>query len=75
MAMLWLNSGCSAAIVIARRGQGRTEKLPKQNAIYFKKPEDCLKSNVWSRVGRKINICGGFNRHKFYFQGRQTGSD
>jgi IS605 OrfB family transposase len=71
MAMYGLNSGCSAAIVIARRSQGRTEKLPKQNAIYFKKPEDCLKSNAWSRVARKINICGGFNRHKFYFPGHK----
>ncbi|MEC4887521.1 MAG: transposase [Scytonema sp. PMC 1070.18] len=43
MAMYGLNSGCSAAIVIARRSQGRTEKLPKQNAIYFKKPSCLLK--------------------------------
>jgi len=28
MAVYGLNSGCAAALVIARRGQGRTEKLP-----------------------------------------------
>lgn len=66
MALYSLNSGCAAALVIARRGQGRTERLPASLSSYFKKPEDLLKSGAWSRVAKKINICGGFNRHKFY---------
>ncbi len=66
MAVYGLNSGCAAALVVARRGQGRTERLPKRLDSYFKKPEDKLKSGAWKKVAKKINICGGFNRHKFY---------
>ncbi|MUG95974.1 IS200/IS605 family element transposase accessory protein TnpB [Scytonema sp. UIC 10036] len=66
MAVYGLNSGCAAALVIARRGQGRTEKLPNSLHTYFKKPEDFSKSGAWKKVARKINICGGYNRHKFY---------
>ena len=66
MAVYGLNSGCAAALVIARRGQNRTERLPKSLSTYFKKPEDILKSGAWAKVAKKINICGGFNRHKFY---------
>ncbi|MUG91409.1 IS200/IS605 family element transposase accessory protein TnpB [Scytonema sp. UIC 10036] len=69
MAVYGLNSGCAAALVIARRGQGRTETLPAALVTYFKKPEDLLKSGAWAKVARKINICGGFNRHKFYSLG------
>ncbi len=69
MAVYGLNSGCAAALVIARRGQGRTERLPKRLDSYFKKPEDKLKSGAWTRVAKRINICGGFNRHKWYFLG------
>ena len=88
MAVYGLNSGCAAALVIARRGesspaggfpavgnwrtrkgQGRTEKLPTALASYFRKPEDRLKSNAWAKVAKKLNICGGFNRHKFYSLG------
>ena len=69
MAVYGLNSGCAAALVIARRGQGRTEKLPTALASYFKKPVDMLKSGAWAKVAKKINICGGFNRHKFYSLG------
>ena len=66
MAVYGLNSGCAAGMVIARRGQGRTERLPKRLDSYFKKPEDKLKSGAWRKVAKAINICGGFNRHKFY---------
>ncbi|MBR8835007.1 MAG: IS200/IS605 family accessory protein TnpB-related protein [Stigonema ocellatum SAG 48.90 = DSM 106950] len=69
MAVYSLNSGESAALVIARRGQGRTEKLPTALASYFRKPADMLKSGAWAKVAKKINICGGFNRHKFYSLG------
>ncbi|WP_243146617.1 IS200/IS605 family accessory protein TnpB-related protein [Scytonema sp. UIC 10036] len=66
MARLGLNSGCAAALVIARRGQNRTESIPSSLDSYFKKPEDKLKSGAWKRVAKKVNIRGGFNRHKFY---------
>jgi len=66
MAVYSLNSGCAAALVIARRGQGRTEKLPTALASYFRKPEDMLKSGSWARVAKKINIRGGFNRHRWW---------
>ncbi|MBO3463387.1 IS200/IS605 family accessory protein TnpB-related protein [Aetokthonos hydrillicola Thurmond2011] len=69
MAMYGLSSGCAAALVIARRGQGRIERLPNGLDSYFKKPEDKLKSGAWSKVAKKINICGGFNRHKYYSLG------
>lgn len=69
MAVYGLNSGCAAALVIARRGQGRTEKLPTALASYFRKPEDMLRSGAWAKVAKTINICGGFNRHKFYSLG------
>ncbi len=69
MAVYGLNSGCAAALVIARRGQNRTERLPKRLDSYFKKPEDKLKSGAWRQVAKKINICGGFNRHRWYFLG------
>ncbi len=69
MALYGLNSGCAAALVIARRGQGRTEKLPLSHARYFKRPEDRLKSGAWARVSKKINICSGIARNKFYFLG------
>ena len=69
MAVYGLNSGCAAALVIARRGQSRTEKLPKALASHFRKPEDMLKSGAWAKVAKKIFICGGFNRHKFYSLG------
>jgi hypothetical protein len=71
MAMYSLNSGCAAALVIARRAQNRTEKLTKYHATFFKKPEDCLKPGAWKRFGRKINIVGGFNRHKWYSGGKK----
>ncbi len=88
IAVYGLNSGCAAALVIARRGesspaggfpavgnwrtrkgQGRTERLPKRLDSYFNSPEDKLKSGAWTRVAKRINICGGFNRHKWYFLG------
>ena len=88
MAASGLNSGCAAALVIARRGesspaggfpavgnwrtrkgQNRTERLPKRLDSYFKKPEDKLKSGAWKKVARKIDICGAFKRHKFYSPG------
>ncbi len=69
MAASGLNSGCAAALVIARRGQNRTERLPKRLDSYFNSPEDKLKSGAWKKVAKKVNICGGFNRHKFYFFG------
>ncbi len=69
MAVYGLNSGCAAALVIARRGQGRIEKLPVTLASYFRKPADMLKSGAWAKVAKKINICGGFNRHNFYALG------
>ncbi len=88
MAVYGLNSGCAAALVVARRGesspyggspavgnwrtrkgQNRTERLPKRLDSYFKKPEDKLKSGAWRQVAKKINICGGFNRHKWYSLG------
>ena len=52
-----------------RKGQNRTERLPKRLDSYFKKPEDKLKSGAWRKVAKKINICGGFNRHKWYSLG------
>ncbi len=69
MAMYGLNSGCAAALVVARRGQGRTEKLPASHARFFKRPEDCLKYRAWETLSRKINLCGAYNRHRWYFQG------
>ncbi|GAA6621376.1 IS200/IS605 family accessory protein TnpB-related protein [Scytonema sp. NUACC26] len=69
MAAYGLNSGCAAALVIARRGQNRTERLPKHLDSYFSSPEDKLKSGAWKKVARRINICGGFNRHKWYSLG------
>ncbi len=66
MAAYGLNSGCAAALVIARRGQKRTERLPKRLDSYFNSPEDKLKSGAWKKVAKSIDICGGFNRHKFY---------
>ena len=91
MAVYGLNSGCAAALVVARRGesspyggspavgnwrtrkgQNRTERLPKRLDSYFKKPEDKLKSGAWRQVAKKINICGGFNRHKWYSLGESS---
>ncbi|KYC43176.1 hypothetical protein WA1_13845 [Scytonema hofmannii PCC 7110] len=69
MAVYSLNSGGAAALVIARRGQGRTERLPKHLDSYFNSPEDKLKSGAWKKVAKRINICGGFNRHKWYSLG------
>ncbi|MEC4818215.1 MAG: IS200/IS605 family accessory protein TnpB-related protein [Scytonema sp. PMC 1069.18] len=69
MAAHSLNSGCAAALVIARRAQNRTERLPGHLDSYFKKPEDKLKSDAWKKVAKGINICGGFNRHKWYSLG------
>lgn len=69
MAMYGLNSGCAAALVVARRGQGRTEKLPTSHARFFKRPEDCLKYRAWGTLSRKLNLVGGFNRHRWYFGG------
>jgi IS605 OrfB family transposase len=71
MAMYGLNSGCAAALVVARRGQGRTEKLPASHARFFKRPEDCLKYRAWGNLSRKINLCGGYNRHRWYFRGNK----
>lgn len=71
MAMYSLNSGCAAALVIARRGQNRTENLPKSHASFFKKPEDLSKPGAWKKVSRKINIVGGFNRHRWYSNGKK----
>lgn len=70
-AMYSLNSGCAAALVIARRGQGRTESLPASHASFFKKPEDFYKPGAWGKVARKINIVGGANRHRWYFGGKK----
>jgi len=58
MAVYGLNSGCAAALVIARRTQNRIERLPKRLDSYFKKPEDKLKSGARKKVAKKINICG-----------------
>lgn len=69
MAQYGLNSGCAAALVIARRSQGRTEKLPMSHARYFRKPEDRLKSGAWGKVSKKINIRGGKARNEFYHLG------
>lgn len=69
MALYSLNSGCAAALVVARRSQGREERLPTHLDSYFRKPEDKLKSGAWKKVAKKVNICGGFNRHKFYSVG------
>jgi IS605 OrfB family transposase len=69
MKMYALSSGCAAALVIARRGQGRIEKVPKSRSSYFRKPEDMLKSGAWAKVAKKSNTTGGFNRNKFYFSG------
>ncbi|MUG93982.1 IS200/IS605 family element transposase accessory protein TnpB [Scytonema sp. UIC 10036] len=69
MAAYGLNSGCAAALVVARRSQNRTERLPAHLDSYFKKPEDKLKSGAWKKVAKRINICGGFNRHRWYSLG------
>jgi IS605 OrfB family transposase len=69
MAMYGLNSGCAAAFVVARRLRGRTEKLPAAHARFFKRPEDCLKYRAWGTLCQKINLVGGFNRHRWYFGG------
>jgi IS605 OrfB family transposase len=71
MSMYSLNSGCAAALVIARRGQNRTESLPKSHASFFKKPVDFSKPDAWKKVARKINIVGGFNRHRWYSNGKK----
>jgi IS605 OrfB family transposase len=71
MAMYGLNSGCAAAGVVARRGQGRTEKLPDCHARYFKKPEDCLKSRAWQTFANKVKLSGSQNRHYWYFSGQK----
>lgn len=71
MAMYGLNSGCAAALVVARRGQGRAEKLPTAHARFFKRPEDCLRYRAWATLSRKINLVGGFNRHRWYFGGEK----
>ena len=71
MAMYGLNSGCAAALVVARRGQGRTEKLPASHARFFKRPEDCLKYRAWGTLSGKLNLVGGFNRHRWYFRGEK----
>jgi IS605 OrfB family transposase len=69
MALYGLNSGCAAALVIARRGQGRTEKLPKRHARYFRKPEDIQKSRAWQTFARIVKLCGQGNRHTWYSSG------
>ncbi|KYC35314.1 hypothetical protein WA1_09200 [Scytonema hofmannii PCC 7110] len=69
MAAYGLNSGCAAALVIARRAQNRTERLPRHLDSYFNSPEDKLKSGAWKKVAKRINICGGFNRHRWYSLG------
>ncbi|WP_017743069.1 IS200/IS605 family accessory protein TnpB-related protein [Scytonema hofmannii] len=67
--MYALSSGCAAALVIARRSQGRAEKVPSSVRSYFRKPEDMLRSGAWAKVAKKSNTVGGFNRNKFYFCG------
>ncbi len=69
MAMYGVNSGCAAALVVARRGQGRKEKLPKSHARYFRKPEDIQKSRAWQTFARKVKLCGSHNRHTWYSSG------
>jgi hypothetical protein len=64
MKMYALSSGCAAALVIARRAQGRVEKVPTSLSSYFRKPEDMLKSGAWAKVAKKSNTIGGFNRNK-----------
>jgi IS605 OrfB family transposase len=76
MAMYGLSSGCAAALVVARRGQGRKEKLPSLHARFFKKPEDCLKSRAWQTFAKKVKLCGQGNRHTWYSSGtKQVGSN
>jgi IS605 OrfB family transposase len=69
MAMYGLNSGCAAALVVARRGQGRTENLPSGHARYFRKPEDSLKSRAWQIFAKKVKLCGSRLRHYWYSSG------
>ena len=69
MAMYGLNSGCAAAHAIARRGQGRTEKLPLGHARYFRKPEDSRRSRAWQTFAKKIKLCGCKLRHYWYSSG------
>jgi IS605 OrfB family transposase len=71
MAMYGLNSGCAAALVVARRGQGRTEKLPASHARFFKRPEDLLKYRAWGTLSRQVNLCGSRNRHRWYCGGNK----
>jgi IS605 OrfB family transposase len=71
MAMYGLNCGCAAALVVARRGQGRTEKLPTSHARYFKRPEDRLKSRAWQVFAKKVKLCGAHLRHYWYFSGQK----
>ncbi len=69
MAMYGLNSGCAAALVVARRGQGRTEKLSICHARYLRKPEDSLKSRAWQTFAVEVKLCGSRNRHTWYSSG------
>lgn len=48
-----------------------TESLPKSHTSFFKKPEDFSKPGAWGQVARKINICGGIFRHRWYQFGQK----
>ena len=64
MSLYGLNSGTSAALVLARRSLRLSERLPRVcNALV--QPEDCAK-HVWTYWGRISKILKGCRRHSYF---------
>ena len=64
MSLYGLNSGTSAALVLARRGLRLSERLPRVcNALV--QPEDCAK-HVWTYWGRISKLLKGCRRHSYF---------
>lgn len=70
MAMYGLNSGTTAALVLARRALKKSERLPRALHVTLKKPVDSFRHvwGAWSMVARVLDSCGGKARHRFYTQ-------
>ena len=64
MSLYGLNSGTSAALVLARRSLRLSERLPRVcNALV--QPEDCAK-HVWTYWGRISKLLKGCRRHSYF---------
>ena len=70
MAMYGMNSGRSAALVLARRALRKSEREVSALRVALKKPVDSFRHvwRAWSEVALVLNTRGRKNRHLFYTQ-------